>query len=226
MSENGEELIPEPQDAASARFPFFMVLTGIFLDGTMFLGLNAPLLYLLVTDCTPLTLKAYLLKLDSVPASLKDASALAFSMAILGCLLTGGVLVPAEQFFRSVCLGIHGLWHVWRKSGSQTFSRKDLLHSEYVPLVSWLVAHPAKKSHWEWELFLHNIAWSIAVNFTIAAILFAVVISSGMLWQVLLVASALWACHIAVQKSIMMKRVHEHYLEEWRRVRAGATTKG
>ncbi len=86
----------------------------------------------------------------------------------------------------------------------------------YPGFLSWLIANPDKKVHWEWERFLDKLSWGLFLNITIF-----LAATGFLLWPIgwfelvsrILIAILYFAWAMAHSK--LAKDVHSYYESEY-----------
>ncbi|MFH1277877.1 MAG: hypothetical protein ABIK65_05815 [Candidatus Eisenbacteria bacterium] len=222
----------------SGKFPFVMVMTSVFVRGSSFIFLVAPLLYMRMKGDTKATYSALLAEIGSTIASaLKSVgTAPALTLLLLFCMLTGFLVSPFERLFRFLVLQLirfllYPLYLVCRRVVRRVPKNGEVDHPlraelsppllaadfygkpEYVPLMSWLFKMPAAKAHWEWQLFHNYIYWGLSASVALhvgLAISLVNGISAAALSLLLVVCLLLVGS--ALYHSAHMARVHEFYI--------------
>jgi hypothetical protein len=90
--------------------------------------------------------------------------------------------------------------------------------ASYPRVLSWFFAHPAEKLHWEWELFLHYLYWSVTINLGISFVLVWFLVSTrtnifGLTMYGIVVSLSI---AFSLTHSFVMAKVHQMYLERAR----------
>jgi NhaP-type Na+/H+ and K+/H+ antiporter len=220
-----DEVKPEEETRRiTAGFPFGMVMAGHMLKGALFALLNGPLIVLFLKDdhaanAGELYRKAYSVALRETSAF--NSGFVSVSILLVVSLVIGILANPFDRLLavfvpRLLSAGLNAL----RLGNRAVFFRPDKYGTaEYANFLGSLMRHHTAKSHWEWELFLYELYWSVAMSVVTFAglslyLLRAIVGPIGIAGYLVL-ASAFIA--FALTKSISMNHVHTIYAEKVKR---------
>jgi hypothetical protein len=201
------------------RVPFFMLLSTILLRGSIFLLLNAPILYHLIRK-SKFSGFGELIEIgivDTWKSILSTQTSWpAVSVFLLVSLIVGWAFIVFQGVLSgSVALAVEFLNFV-RKQRSKIilFSPFSYRHDEYRELMDWLAYNPRAQIQWEWQQFFYHGWWSLTTN-----LVFFIVLSVSMLGSnvtthsmIVLVTVALVFLLNSLYHSWHMGRVHCYYI--------------
>lgn len=206
------------------RFPFAMVLTTTFLEGALFLMLNGPLLALFVESAT--FQDSFSLLGNGVPekwaaiAALKG-DILSVSLFLVLGFAVGLLLTPIDRLFPIVVVGaaepaLNFLRRRFGRPPLKLFTSREFAKSNYVAFLSWLMARRPLKLHWEWELFLYQVAWNVFLSVSVFGVLCVILLDKPTLWEivayvVVVVPFALFA----MARCLVMASTHSFYVQKF-----------
>lgn len=186
----------------------------MFLVGFVFVALNAPLLWELsqfsgYVDGAAL-IKSYGDRLSGLVSS--QASAAVYLAGILVCLVAGFLVNIPSQFVAVVCgriataaARLPGL----RKlvPDGAFFSGANYFDKDHAALRLWLLANPAAKLQWEWELFNFMLYWGLSTNLLGAAVL--TLLLTGKLSLIIVVLASASCAYSQLRSRIMIQYQNE-----------------
>jgi len=206
--------------STTAKFPFVMVLTAIFLRGSVFLSINIPVIAEVFKGSSYTSISSLL---DSA-----IVSAWKYSIQIFGNILTlpaflffslisGLCLTPIERVIAFLVTKVASL--ICRNFKSLImFSGAEAVSSDYAALLSWLLSNPDKKMHWEWELFYYHVQWGVFLNIALFSC-----VTLYLLWptisvkhMLLYVVVTMFFLIFALARSAIMGQVHSFYEKQFK----------
>jgi hypothetical protein len=218
----GDDATPIP----IARFPFAMILTSNFLQGAMFLCLSGPLIILIASTQTPrLTSMAELFTLGypvvvDVLQGVK-AEALSVSLIVIACFVVGTLSTIIDRVVAIfICAPLNFLAGIKtsKTAGHDVpyFTSREMAGVHYPRFLSWLMQHPSMQAHWEWDLFHYYLRWTVVTQVGMFFVFSWFLIAGrwSLSWWIPLGLCVIVLVTVAVQGSLVMRRVHCFYLEK------------
>ncbi len=206
-----------PSSALSV-FPFVMVLSSVFARGSLFLCLGAPTLRAWASgtmfdgigSLVAVSILGHWEKFASSISSLSSAAVLFVIVFSVGLILT-----PLEWCFL-LCAAIPLRAATARSRKWAVFSSFDTSVTGYPEFLSRLIEHPHAKLHWEWQLFLYHLYWTVFFN-SFLFVVFAMATLRHIDWRdvTLLFLMLLPSLLVALAHSVAMARVHRFYHERF-----------
>jgi hypothetical protein len=221
---------PEASFSEKPQLPFVGVLLAYAFGGSVFVAMNVPMLIAVLDP--PKGYSGLSSLIDVVLVSqwaklLKDApqATLAVGVAFLS-VVSGFMIKPFDQLFAQLVTAVFSSaarfiayvfgWHAAKRFSHGLFMPSKYAAPEYARTLSWLMRNREPRAHWEYELFLYLIHWSLAFNALVfvgacawllrfepsswlAAFAFALFLSTFVLF--------------ALAKSRVMGATHEYYME-------------
>lgn len=229
-------------NVTASKFPFIMILAAMLFRGFLFSILNGPLIWNLLCKNSFETLdELYKSGTIDVLAGILKLGGGAFSVSILiiTCMSIGIVLNPIENLLstlipttinlaiktikwaiKKLSLVIKKPLRFTQKEFTLIFTQKEFMNKEYAPFLSWLMMNPTKKTHWEWELFLYQLSWSIFTIISVWSILSLILlkqppsISIGILIPYFVVTS--FFLIFALSRGYVLSNVHLFYFKQYK----------
>lgn len=171
----------------AGKFPFLMVLTSTFLDGGFFLVFNIPVITSYLGGAS-LSGVNDLLIMEIIPIwsrIIKSMDGIALvTLFLFLSILAGIFLAPFSRgtSFVGTKLAQTLLNYLGMKKGTKAvrmFSSTEFLAPENADFLSWIIDHPAKKLHWEWQLFGCYVYWGTFLNVMIFSIISSIILWPG-----------------------------------------------
>jgi hypothetical protein len=213
----------DPSDTlvgTAGKFPFVMVISSTFLDGSFFLVFNIPIIASCLLGSSFSGIND-LLKSGAIPiwsGIVKSMDGIALvTLFLLLSILAGIFLAP---FSRGVAFAgsklVATLFSLANKD-IKIFSSADFLSPKNADLLSWFLEHPAKKLHWEWELFGYYVYWGAFLNVATFCIVSTVLLWHGVgaIVPICFLIVSLLFLGFAIAKSKAMGEVHAFYRKQF-----------
>jgi hypothetical protein len=158
-------------EKAAPRFLFSTVIAVYFFSGGVFVVFSAPLLVSIAKGLTFAGPSEVVLLgiVEFWKPILQTASAAVVVASVLFLsLVLGLVIEPIDRTFSKVLLFVsRAIDHdtgAHRYGPSPLKFKSAMNHYEYAEYLGWLVNQKGPCLHWEWELFLYHLRWSLCTN--------------------------------------------------------------
>ena len=208
-------------EKATPRFLFATVIAVYFFSGGVFLVFSIPLIVAISMDAAYSGPKEVVLQgiynfwapIFKAP----NASVLLASLLFIS-LVVGLIIEPIDRTFSKILLAFSKrLSHDTNgaKYGPSPLKFKNARnHYQYAAYLAWLINQRGACLHWEWELFLYHLRWSLCTNALLFIMFYTKLIwtkaTIGELLLFGLLPAFLFSCY-GVLRSRALHAVNQHY---------------
>jgi hypothetical protein len=207
------------------RFPFFLVLLAMFVNGALFCALSGPAFRFWLQDRHfGSELDLYAQGIIPFWSSIIRAGSgiLPISVMLAGCFLAGLLLTPIDRLDAAIWARLMN-----KLRGKEIyFSPMAGMHPDYIPTLNALIMHKPFKLLWEWEFFQMRLQWHLVTNLSIYFLIESQIVtkSPGFMPCILKAIIYLMFLFPALLRSQSMRRVHDYYIDWFRSKRDRSVT--